>query len=198
METYNLAGIIKKIYDLKVYFYDLKSLKKIIGVKKDSSFYFILKKLLSEKILLKIERNKYLLNVSEVDDFSISGFLYSPSYISFETALNYYGILPQFSYEITSATTKKTTVKKIDGKVFSYLHIKKELFWGYEKKLNYLIALPEKALSDQLYFWAKGLKSLNIDEMNIEKINIKKLRKILLQYPLTRQTEKIYDILKKL
>ncbi len=193
-----MAGIVKKIYDSKIYFFTLNSIRKIIGINNESSFYFVLKKLLIEKVLLKVERNKYVLNTDGLNDFALACFLYPSSYISFESALNYYGILPQISYEITSVTVKKTKVKIFNEKTFSYLHIKKTLFWGYEKRNDFLIALPEKALSDQLYFWAKGLKSLNIDELNLEMVDKKRLKEFILRYPLTKQTNKIYELLNKL
>jgi hypothetical protein len=195
MERYNLALAAKKIYDSGICFFDIKSLNHILKIKKHSTFYFVLRQLISQKILIKIEKNKYLLENSKINDFTLSNFLYSPSYISFESALNYYGILPQFSYEITASTTKKTKIKKFDDKIFSYFHIKKELFWGYQKINDFLIALPEKAVCDYLYFGAKGLKKINIDELNLKGLNKEKIKRFISRYPLTKQTYKIKKIL---
>jgi len=195
METYNIGAIVKRIYDTNIIFWDLKAIRHITGIKKDSSFYFILRQLISQNILIKIERNKYILDSNKINDFTLSNFLYSPSYISFESALNYYGILSQFSYEITACTTRKTNIKKFDNKVFSYLHIKKELFWGYKKINDFLIATPEKAICDYLYFWAKGIKKANIDELDFSSLNKKKIKIFISKYPLTKQTYKIKRIL---
>jgi hypothetical protein len=191
METYNLAFAVKKIYDSGISFFDLKTLNHILKINKNSTFYFVLRQLLSQKILIKIERNKYILENSKINDFTISNFLYSPSYISFESALNYYGVLPQFSYEITACASRKTKIKKFENKVFSYLHIKKELFWGYQKINDFLIALPEKALCDYLYFWVKGLKKINIDELDLSELDRGKIKKFISRYPLTKQTYKM-------
>ena len=66
-----------------------------------------IKNLIDNQILHRLSHGKYLLNTKKASDFEIANFLYNPSYISFETALNYHGILNQFPFEISSATTKK-------------------------------------------------------------------------------------------
>ncbi|MCD6471067.1 hypothetical protein J7K86_00870, partial [bacterium] len=164
MERYNLAVLTKKIYDSGFFLFTLKTLRDILEIKKEGTLFNIIKKLIEAKILIKLERDKYLLKDAKVNDFTLANFIYQPSYVSFESALNFYGILSQFPYEISSATAKKTIEKNIQDKAFVYTHIKKDLFWGYEKREDYIIALPEKALLDQLYITAKGYKKINLDE----------------------------------
>ena len=41
--------------------------------------------------------------------FEIANRIYNPSYISFEMALAYYGLIPESVYGITSASTRKTS-----------------------------------------------------------------------------------------
>jgi hypothetical protein len=53
--------------------------------------------------------------------------------------------------------------------------LKREYFFGYVKKDNFLIALPEKALLDELYFISKGLIRISLDELNLSLINRNKL-----------------------
>lgn len=182
METYNIGTITKKIYDSKLCLFTAKTLKDILTIKKENTMFNVIQRLVAGKILSKIERNKYLLKDAPVLDYSLAYFLYQPSYISFETALNVYGVLSQFPYETTSATTKKTIKKTVEGKNFSYFHIKKELFWGYEKKDDYLIASVEKALLDQLYFVSKGLKRADLEEYDMSFVNHVKLKSYLRQY----------------
>jgi len=197
METYDLAVITKRIYDCSLPFFTLSVLRDISGVKKESTMFNMVKRLLKSGVLLKIEKNKYILKDAKIHDFTLANLLYQPSYISFETALNFYGILSQFPYEILSSTPKKTIKKTFDGKSFIYIHLKKELFWGYEKKEEFLIALPEKALLDLLYLASKGLKSLNIDEYNLSFINLPKFKDYLRRYPSTRQFNKTINSLKR-
>lgn len=126
--------------------------------------------------LENIIRGVYKLSDFELKDpFLLANFIYSPSYISLETALNYYSIIPDIPFAITSVTIKKT--KKFETKnygVFYYSHLKPELFFGFksilvEKDYSYNIALPEKALFDYLYLKAKGIESLEgfIEELRL-------------------------------
>jgi len=197
MERYNLAVLTKKIFDSGFTFFTFKTLKDVLKIKKESTLFNVIKKLLKAEVLIKIEKNKYLLKNAEVNDFSLANFIYQPSYISFESALNFYGVLPQFPYEISSATPKKTLRKIFQEKVFSYTHIKRELFWGYEKKENFIIAFLEKALLDQLYIASKGYKKINLDEYDLSQIDISRLKRYLKKYPQTRQFRKVIKTLKK-
>jgi len=155
MERYNLAFLTKEIYNSGFKLFSLKTLREVLAIEKESTLFKVVKNLLENEVLIKIERDKYLLKESKVSDFALANFIYQPSYISFESALNFYGILSQFPYEVTSATSKKTKEKNFQGKVFTFTHIKKELFWAYQKKQDFIIAFPEKALLDQLYLTVK-------------------------------------------
>ena len=112
METYNLAYLTKKLYDTKLPVFSTKSLKDILEVKKESTYFSVVERLTKAEVIKKIEKNKYILSSPSANDFLIANFLYQPSYISLETALNLHGILSQFPYEITSITTRKTNRKK--------------------------------------------------------------------------------------
>jgi len=197
METYNLAIITKKIYNSRFSFFTLKTLRDVLDIKKESTMFSIVKKLLKAEILIKIERNKYLLKDVKINDFTLANFIYEPSYISFESALNFYGILSQFPYDISSTTTKKTARKIFQNKAFIYTQIKKDLFWGYEKKQGFIIAFPEKALLDQLYLVAKGYKKMNLDEYDLSRMNVLRLKNYLKRYSQTRQFKKAVKTLKE-
>lgn len=197
METNNLAAATKRIYNSGFSFFTLKTLRDILTVKKESALFSVIKRLLKGGVLLRLEKNKYLLKDVKVSNFALANFIYQPSYVSFESALNFYGILSQFPYEVSSATTRKTAKKILDGQIFTYTEIKKDLFWGYEKRDNFIIALPEKALLDQLYLGAKGYKKINLDEYGLDKIRIARLREYLNKYPKTRQFKNVVKLLKK-
>jgi len=197
MERYNLAGITKKVYDSGFSFFTLKTLRDILEINRESTLFSIVKKLMKAGVLLKIEKDKYLLKGREAGDFALADFIYQPSYVSFESALNFYGILSQFPYEISSATARKSVKKVFQDKIFVYTHIKKELFWGYEKKENFLIALPEKALLDQVYLMSKGYKSISLDEYDLSRIKVSRLKEYLSKYPKTRQFKSAVKLLKK-
>lgn len=198
MGIYTPAQAVKKIYDSGLYLFTTKTLKDIIGERKESTFFKFVSRLIADKILLKVEKNKYILNNSKIDDFHLANFLYTPSYISFESALNYHGVIAQFPYEITSATSKKTNRKIFQDKIFSYIHIDKTLYWGYIKKANFLIAGVEKAFLDQIYLSSKGLKRLSLTEIDTSKFKKNILVQHINQFPKTKQFLAMIERIRKL
>jgi hypothetical protein len=111
----------------------------------------------------------------------IASVLYQPSYLSLESALSFYGFIPEMVYAYVSVTGKIN--RTFDNKFghFVYRHIRPSLFWGYREtrteNSRYLLAEPEKAVLDYLYL---NLASIN-SEADFENIrfNIEQLRKTL-------------------
>lgn len=89
--------------------------------------------------------------------FFIANVLLKPSYISLETALQYYGLYAEaVNYAVTSITTKTPRSFKNASGVYYYRNMTKKLFTGFEtvkEKFEFTIALPHKALFDYLYFY---------------------------------------------
>ncbi|MFA4888705.1 MAG: hypothetical protein WC628_03925 [Candidatus Omnitrophota bacterium] len=115
----------------------------------------------AKKLLLKLRKGIYLLNS---DDRAITpsraflaSQLYTPSYISLEYALNFYGLIPEAVFAVTSITTRKTMrFSNLEGE-FVYQHIQPGAFRGFrvlkdDVGLPYFIAEPEKAVVDFLHF----------------------------------------------
>lgn len=106
----------------------------------------------------KIRRGFYIfadLELTEELLYIIANRTYQPSYVSFETALSYYNLIPEGVYSITSATSKKTFDFSTPISKFIYRKIKPELMFGYKivsyKNHNFKIAEIEKVLLDYLY-----------------------------------------------
>ncbi len=173
MESYNLGVLTKKLLESGINLVNSKTLKEILSIKNERTFYRIVNDFIKNKILISFEKNKYCVTGKNVSSFEIANFLYQPSYISLETALNYWGILSQFPFEITSITSKKSMTKNIDEKLFTYSHISNKYFGMFTKKDAVLIALPEKALFDQIYLASKGIKIVNFSEYDLKNINFK-------------------------
>lgn len=186
-----MSLLTKKIYESSSQLFTLQTLREHLDIDKSSSLFNIVNRLLESGVLIKIERNKYGFKKYSCSEFVLANFIYEPSYVSFESALNFYGILSQFPYEITSATLGQTRSKKFNGKEYGYYHLKKSLFWGYVKVDNYLIADKEKALADQLYLASKGIKKIHFEEYNLSLINKLKFKSYILKYPQTNQFRKI-------
>lgn len=190
METSDLTTPTQKIYQSKLNLFTTKTLRDILGVNiPEVTFFTIVARLTRQKVLRKLERDKYILEDSLVPSFQIANFLYTPSYISLFTALNFYGIVSQFPYEISSVTTKKPITKIIDDIAYRYVRMKKALFWGYEVRESFLIAQPEKALLDALYLMSKGLAVVHIDELDLSNIDKKRFNLYKKKFPAMKGTD---------
>lgn len=111
----------------------------------------------AKKHLLKLKKGAYLLRDEPYPDVNwLSNELYQPSYISLESALGFYGFLPERITDLTAITTLKTKSFRNELGNFVYRHVKPEAFRGFQKtgdtKLAFFIAEPEKAVVDFLYF----------------------------------------------
>jgi len=133
---------------------------------------------LESGLFLKLRNNFYIIKDSNPNYFFIANKLYRPSYISLETALSHYKIIPEVVYGITSITTKASREFKTLVGVFGYQSIKKSAFTGYGLQEwegeRVLLAEAEKALADYLYFVDLKKVSLN-DRLELKRVNKKKL-----------------------
>lgn len=118
-----------------------------------------------EDLFLKLRNGLYALRTDLPDALEVANRLYRPSYVSFECALSLHRMIPETVYAVTSATTRITREFTVDGRTFAYARIKRMAYGGYrpEKRrgTTVLIAEPEKALVDYLYFVDLGLKPPN-------------------------------------
>lgn len=132
-----------------------------------------------KKFFTKLRNGLYALEDKRPNLYFAANKMYRPSYVSLETALSYYGIIPEVVYSITSVTPKSTREFDAFGIDFSYTRIKQKAFRGYttrkEGDTTVLFAEPEKALADYLYFVSLGKKTLN-DRLNVRRLDIKKVR----------------------
>lgn len=120
--------------------------------------------------LVSPRRSVYYLSGEVEDKYKIANKVYAPSYISLDSALSKYDLIPETVYTITSITTKATREFSDDQTIYRYYRIKKEAFIGYRKEGDTLIADPEKAVVDYLYFVSQGDRQLN-DRLNLIKID---------------------------
>jgi len=85
----------------------------------------------------------------------IANKIYRPSYVSLESALAFYEVIPETVFSITSISSLNTAQFATPVGIVSYQHLKSSLYFGYElNSLNgHIIAMakPEKAILDYLY-----------------------------------------------
>lgn len=150
-----------------------EELRRLFAVEKWAMQAFI--KNHTQDLFIKLRNGLYALQSNLPNELEIANRLYFPSYISFEYALAHYRIIPESVYTITSATTKITREFLVQDKAYEFNRIKKEAYRGYhvlkQEGATILMAEPEKALVDYLYFVDLKLKSLN------ERLYTKRIKK---------------------
>ncbi len=117
-----------------------------------------------KELLERIMKGIYKLKETAIkDEFLLASYLDESSYISLESALSFYGMIPEFPYSITSVTTQKTKKFRTNYGILSYRKIKPDLFFGFKlitgNNYLYRLATPEKALFDLIYLNQREIKS---------------------------------------
>lgn len=103
----------------------------------------------------KIVKGYYIFSEVDIDENVLSVIankIYKPSYISFETAMSHYRLIPESIYMITSASTRRTYLFETPLARFSYRTVKPALFFGYSLLPGGIkMAFMEKAILDYFY-----------------------------------------------
>ncbi|PIU98336.1 hypothetical protein COS61_01920 [Candidatus Wolfebacteria bacterium CG03_land_8_20_14_0_80_40_12] len=165
-----------KIKSKKLYLFGANDIRALFGLSNVATAS-LLHRYKKQGFILQVKRGLYVFPDVLPPDLYIANKIYSPSYISLEFALSYYGIIPENVYEITSVTTKATRRFETLGKIFSFRKIKKSAYTGYEIQkqggLSFYIADAEKAFVDANYLRLMN-RQKPISRFNKEKINSKK------------------------
>ena len=108
--------------------------------------------------VIKIINRWYIFSDAGLDErllYLIANRICSPSYVSFESALSFYRMIPEGVYTITSATTLKTKLFSSKAGTFNFRHIRPGLMFGYTlidlQGQHFKMAEPEKVVLDYLY-----------------------------------------------
>ena len=121
--------------------------------------------LLKSKELILIRRGLYItgpeMDLPTPEPFLIANHLRGPSYVSLESALSYWNMIPERVYEISSVTIKTSKLYKTPVGRFSYQQLKTPYYsYGiknivFSPKQTMLVASPEKALCDKVVLTPK-------------------------------------------
>lgn len=139
-------------------------------------------RLTKKGFIFSIKRGLYCFDKSQTDELELAQQLYSPSYISLETALNYYGVIPDIPIAV-SCVTPTTTKKIVTGLGnFSYQKIDHKLFFGFSQT-PYNIAYKEKALLD--YFYLRRIRRVSSEmRLRLNDWDWKRYKEYAASYPL--------------
>ncbi len=121
--------------------------------------------------LISIRRGLYIvgptMDLPTPEPFLIANHLRGPSYVSLESALSYWNMIPERVYEISSVTLKTSKIYNTPAGRFSYQQLEAPYYsFGinhreYSSKQTVLIASPEKALCDKIILTPKiNLRSI--------------------------------------
>jgi len=110
--------------------------------------------------IIRIKRNLYVVSPNvhnqEISRELLANHLYGPSYVSLESALSYYGLIPERVYSMLSVCTKQYKQYNTPLGNFEYVKVPENYFpIGINQEIinnsyAFLIASPEKALCDKI------------------------------------------------
>ncbi len=106
--------------------------------------------------IIRLKKDLYVNNNVAISKELISNHLYGVSYISLETALAYYGIIPERVYAVRSMTTKRAKSFSTPLGNFEYKTVPADYFniglrqEIIENQYAFLIASPTKAICDMI------------------------------------------------
>ncbi len=150
------------------------------------------------------------------DAFVIANHLRGPSYISLETALSYWGFIPEGVHEVSSVTIKTTKTYSTPIGRFSFQHLPLPYYsFGIQmaeitEQQTALLASPEKAICDKIVLTSGvNLRSksqaydfltedLRIDEDQLQTLNIEAIQSWIEEAPKKNSLQQLVNIVEGL
>jgi len=145
-----------------------------------NSRYGVIKRAIAKEEIIHIKRGLYALakkfQRKGINLFELAQLIYGPSYVSFESALNYHSWIPEAVYAVTNASAKNAKEFSTPFGVFSYKRIPfPVLFFGVDRvespQGSFLMASPWKALVDYVYVYKKEWRGIDpvVKSLRVEK-----------------------------
>lgn len=157
----------------------------------------------ARNLVSKMSRNGWLVRIKKgiyyiaslesrgfigVSVFVIAGILLEESYVSFESALQYYGIFDQHIKIVSSVCLKKYTGKTIQGITYKFIKTSKKNFCGWQETRiegqTVKVAILEKAILDMI----RSKRSIYSLDLVLEKLK---------KYKNSFNFEKLWDLAQK-
>lgn len=176
--------------------------------------------LISAGLLEPVKKGLYVpsVRISErrTEPFLLANHLLGPSYVSFDSALSYYGLIPERVFEVASATTKAARSFDTPAGTFSFIRMPLPYYsFGIRQvelgeNQHALIASPEKALFDKILDTA-GLKlrskiaageylleNLRIDEELLKQLDVDAMETWLTDSPKRESLVQVIKLIREL
>jgi len=118
--------------------------------------------------------------------FLIANSLLPGSYVSLQSALAYYGLIPEYAAQTLSVTTQRPSRWRNPLGDFRFQHLATHLFYGYQQVnlslgQDAFIALPEKALLDLVHLTPDGdapAYLIGLRLQNLERLDPQRLQNL--------------------
>jgi len=127
-------------------------------------------------LIIRVRRDLYIVSPKvhhqEISSELVANHLYGPSYVSLESALSYYGLIPERVYSMRSVCMKLNKQYETGLGRFEYIKMPERYFpIGIHQEIinnsySFLIATPEKALCDKIIA-TKNLKIQSVKAMRV-------------------------------
>ena len=170
--------------------------------------------------LIPVKRGVYItgprINAEKPASFLLANHLWGPSYVSLETALSHWGLIPERVYEISSVTLKNSKTYKTPVGRFTYAHASLPYYaFGVKrvqltKKQMVLMASPEKALCDKIVMTSGVflrsirqtrdflIEDLRLEEEQLRRFNIQDIRSWVKDAPKSSSLEMLIKTIEQL
>jgi len=109
--------------------------------------------------------------------FLIANHLISPSYVSLQSALAYYDLIPETAPQVLSITSRhRSQAMETFYGSFQYHHIKPAFFTGFhlvqlDADQSAYLARPEKALLDLIYLTKQGSTQAYLESLRLQNLD---------------------------
>jgi predicted transcriptional regulator of viral defense system len=129
--------------------------------------------------LLQLRRGVYALappyRKTLPSPFLTANYLKRGSYVSLQSALAHHGLIPESVPEVTSVTTGRPEKLSTPLGRFSFRHVRKSMFHGYERievagRQEAFVATAEKSLLDLVYLTPGSDKPAYLEELRLQNL----------------------------
>jgi len=148
--------------------------------------------LVNQGDLIQLRKGLYMITTSistnRPEPFLIANHLFGPSYVSLDSALYYWGFIPERVFEITSVTSKIAKRFIVQNTVFSFTHLPLTYYPLGIKSIKLtdeqtiLIASPEKCICDKVLTTSgvnlrskKQAMTFLVEDLRMEKDRLREL-----------------------
>jgi predicted transcriptional regulator of viral defense system len=192
-------------------YFGLEQAAVVLGVR---GLHSRISRMLASGELLQLKRGFFVFaaeyRTQPIELFPIANLLYGPSYVSLESALSHYGMIPEGVPGVTSITIRR--VKRFDTPLgrFQYRVIHERAFGGGVRSQRtgesaVLLATPEKALLDKWYLDGAGtelldfsLSGLRIEPAALKSLDRQQLAALARSYEVAKFTQQVDRMIESL